>query len=141
MSSPEGYEAMCSVLRLHHLMTSVIDAELKTGFSLRLIDYLVLRALEDSDSGTEPLGRLAQQLGVHATTITISTDRLADRSLVRRRTHPSDRRATLMRVTPEGKALADAATATLCKVDFGLSGLTPPQTRSLIGLIGRVRER
>ena len=30
MSSPQGYEAMCSVLRLHHLMTSAIDAELKT---------------------------------------------------------------------------------------------------------------
>jgi DNA-binding MarR family transcriptional regulator len=139
MSSPQGYEAMCSVLRLHHLMTSAIDAELKTGFSLRLIDYLTLRALADSDSGTEPLGRLAQQLGVHVTTITIATERLADRNLVRRQAHPTDRRATLVGITQEGKALAADATSSLGKVDFGLTGLTASQTRSLIGLMGRVR--
>jgi DNA-binding MarR family transcriptional regulator len=140
MSSPQGYEAMCSVLRLHHLMTSAIDAELKTGFSLRLIDYLTLRALEDSDSGTEPLGRLAQGLGVHVTTITIATERLADRKLVRRTPHPTDRRATMVGITPDGSALAAAATASLSDVDFGLTGLTASQTRSLIGLMGRVRE-
>jgi len=140
MSSPQGYEAMCSVLRLHHLMTSAIDAELKTGFRLRLIDYLTLRALEDSDSGTEPLGRLAQQLGVHVTTITIATERLADRNLVRRRAHPTDRRATLVGITREGKSLAGAATTSLSNVDFGLTGLTASQTRSLIGLMERVRE-
>jgi DNA-binding MarR family transcriptional regulator len=139
MGEPQGYEAMCSVLRLHHLMTSVIDAELKTGFRLRLIDYLTLRALDDSDSGTEPLGRLAHQLGVHATTITIATERLEDRNLVRRRAHPSDRRATLVMITREGRALTADATATLSMADFGLTGLTPSQTRSLIGLAERVR--
>lgn len=141
MGEPQGYEAMCSVLRLHHLMTSVIDAELKTGFRLRLIDYLTLRALGDSDSATEPLGRLAHQLDVHATTITIATERLREKNLVRRRAHPSDRRATLVTLTREGRALAADATATLNMADFGLTGLTPSQTRSLIGLADRVRER
>jgi DNA-binding MarR family transcriptional regulator len=140
MSGPQGYEAMQSVLRLHQVMTSIVGAELKAGFRLRLIDYLTLRALQDSESGTESLGRLAQRLGVHATTITIATERLEDRNLIRRRAHPSDKRATLARITAEGRALADAATTRLGKVDFGLAGLTQAQTRSLAGLMPRVSQ-
>lgn len=139
MTEPLGYAALSSVLRLHHVATSIVDAELKKGFRLRLIDYLTLTALAANDVGAETLGQIARQLGVHATTITIATERLDSRALVRRRVDPHDRRATLVTITDAGRVLADAATAALEKVNFGLPGLTATQTRSLVNLIARIR--
>jgi DNA-binding MarR family transcriptional regulator len=133
------YLAMNSVLRVHHLMTSIVDAELRSGFELKIVDYLILQTLEDSDGGTETLSRIARQLGLHATTITIAADRLEDRRLVRRRADPHDRRATLVTITESGRALCTAATAALSEVEFGLPGLTAAQTRSLTSLLTRVR--
>jgi DNA-binding MarR family transcriptional regulator len=132
------YLAMHSVLRVHHLMRSIVDAELKSGFELRIVDYLTLQTLEDSDGGTETLSRIARRLGMHTTTITIAADRLEHRRLVQRRADPDDRRATLVAITENGRALATAATAALCGVEFGLPGLTAAQKRSLTSLLIKV---
>jgi DNA-binding MarR family transcriptional regulator len=137
MTEPLGCAALRSVLRLHHVETSIVDAELKNGFGLRVIDYLTLMVLRANDTD-ESLGHIARRLGVHATTITIASDRLAKSGLVTRRAHPHDRRAMLLTITGDGRAVADGATAALEKVNFGLPGLSAAQTRSLINLIDRV---
>ncbi|HEX2286586.1 MAG TPA: MarR family transcriptional regulator [Mycobacterium sp.] len=141
MTEPSGRVALRSVLRLHHVATSIVDAELKDGFRLRLIDYLTLTALQTSDVGAVALGQLARQLDVHATTISIAVERMESRRLVRRRIDPHDRRATLVTITDDGLALADAATAALERVNFGLPGLSAIQARSLVNLIARIPER
>lgn len=112
-------------------MTAVIDAELKNGFGLRLIDYEILQQLQGAEAGTSLLSEVARGLGVHATTVSIATERLAARNLVARHGHPSDRRATLVTITDDGRQVADAATAALDGVDCGLSGLTADQVASL----------
>ena len=133
------YLAMNSVLRVHHLMSSIVDTKLKSGFQLRIVDYLTLQTLEDSDGGTETLSGIARRLGMHATTITLAADRLENRRLVRRRADPHDRRVTLVSITENGRALITAATAALSEVEFGLPGLTAAQKRSLTSLLTRVR--
>jgi DNA-binding MarR family transcriptional regulator len=126
--------AMRSVLLLHRSMTAVLDTELKNGFGLRVIDYEILQHLRSRDAGTGLLSALARELSVHATTVSIATDRLALRDLVLRSTHPTDRRAVVVSLTDAGRDLADAATAALAKVDFGLAGLTAGQRETLSGL-------
>jgi DNA-binding MarR family transcriptional regulator len=112
-------------------MTAVIEAQLKNGFGLRLIEYEILQQLQVAEAGTSLLGEVARGLFVHATTVSIATERLAARNLVERHGHPSDRRATLVTITDDGREVADAATAALDEVGCGLSGLTADQLASL----------
>jgi DNA-binding MarR family transcriptional regulator len=136
MADPPGFSAMNSMLRLHRTMTAVVDQELKHHFHLRLIDYEILKSLQDAD-GVHLLGEVARQLVVHATTASISIDRLAERGLATRRAHPNDRRATLVEITDDGRAVADGATAALDRVGFGLPD---ESVRALAEIIARIHE-
>ncbi|MGE2715625.1 MarR family winged helix-turn-helix transcriptional regulator [Mycolicibacterium litorale] len=131
MAEPAGWQAMRSVLVLCRSMTAVVDQDLKDEFALRLIDFQILKQLQSAQTGTSLLGEVARELFVHATTVSIATERLAQRGLVVRRAHPTDRRATLVSITDEGRELADAATLTLAAAQFGLAGLTPDQLTAL----------
>lgn len=136
MADPPGFCAMSSMLRLHRTMTAVVDQELKSGFHLRLIDYEILKALQAAD-GVHLLGEVARQLMVHATTASIAIDRLAERGLAARRAHPNDRRATLVEITDDGRAVAEGATAALTGVGFGLPDAA---VRALAEMIARLDE-
>lgn len=59
----------------------------------------------------EPLsmGELASSLGIDRPNATVLVDDLEERGLVRRRPHPTDRRAKLVEATRKGKALARRA--------------------------------
>lgn len=138
MAEPAGWQAMRSVLVLCRSMTAVVDQDLRDGFGLRLIDFQILKHLQSAQNGTSPLGEVARDLVVHATTVSIATERLRGRDLVVRRAHPTDRRATLVSITAEGCDLADSATATLAAAEFGLAGLTPAQL-AVLGELGVTR--
>ena len=136
---PSAFLAMTSVLRLHHLMTATLDHHLRADFKISLTDYQILKALELSDTGTWLVSRLAWHLMVHATTVTLAIDRLEAKQLVDRQSHPNDRRATLVSITADGRQVADDATQSLRKQDFGLPGLTASQARSLTATVARIR--
>jgi DNA-binding MarR family transcriptional regulator len=141
MTELPGHRAMSAVLRVHQLMMSIVDTELRDGVGLKPVEYFALMALQTSDGGTESLGWVARQLGVHATTVTVATDHLEEMGLVSRKADPQDRRATLVSITNTGRTRADAATEALKPANFGLPGLTAAQTRSLISLLTRVRRQ
>jgi DNA-binding MarR family transcriptional regulator len=62
-------------------------------------------------TGVERVSGLAAGLGLDATTVTRHLDELAARGLITRRPDPSDRRAALVRLTPQAVARLDAADA------------------------------
>jgi DNA-binding MarR family transcriptional regulator len=136
---PTGFLAMTSVLRLHHLMTTSVDRTLRAEAGISLTEFQVLKALELSETGTWLLSRMAWHLMVHATTVTLSVERLESKQLVKRVSHPSDRRASLIEITEDGRKLVDRATSALATIDFGLPGLSASQARSMISAIARVR--
>ncbi|KUI32695.1 MarR family winged helix-turn-helix transcriptional regulator [Mycobacterium sp. GA-2829] len=131
MAEPAGWQAMRSVLLLCRSMSAAVDQELKEEFRLRLIDFEILKQLQSAGGGTCLLSEVARALLVHGTTVSIATERLAQRDLVLREAHPGDRRATLVSITEEGRALVEAATTALAAADFGLTGLTPRQVSAL----------
>ncbi|TFV56841.1 MarR family transcriptional regulator [Mycobacterium sp. PS03-16] len=139
MAESPGWRAMRSVLWLYRSMTAVVDQELKDGFGLRLIDYQILKQLQLAEGGTCLLGEVARGLVVHATTVSVATERLADRELVTRHAHPTDRRATLVSITDAGREMADEATTALAAADFGLAGLTADQLAALSDVVTRAR--
>jgi DNA-binding MarR family transcriptional regulator len=61
--------------------------------------------------GPAKMGTLAELLGLSARNVTAVADSLEVEGFVRRVAHPSDRRATLLELTPAGMAAADKALA------------------------------
>jgi DNA-binding MarR family transcriptional regulator len=70
------------------------------------------------------MGELAAALGIDPPNATVVVDDLESMGLVRRRPHPTDRRAKLVEATRKGKAMARRAEAILA---------TPPPALSALG--------
>lgn len=134
----DSFLAAASVLRFQRVMTQVIEAELRP-LRMNLTDYLLLVTLELDDRGTRLISQLARALVVHATTVTLATDRLEERGLLARTPHPTDRRATEVRISDEGRELLLRATAALDSVGFGMAGSTEDDKRTLIDLVTQMR--
>ena len=139
-ADPHPFLAMSSILRVHALMTSTLEAELK-NYDLALSDYLMLKTLELSDDGTRLLSRVARHLLVHPTTVTLISDRLEKRGLLKRQPHPHDRRATLVSITAKGRKVTAGATRALEEVDYGLPGLSPAKVRQLVTSLAFARNQ
>jgi DNA-binding MarR family transcriptional regulator len=89
--------------------------------------------------GELPLGKMGQRLMIHPTSVTNIVDRLAEDALIERAPHPTDRRTTLARITPEGKALVAKATASVNAVRFGVGMLGDGEMEELIRLVHAMR--
>ncbi|SFT65433.1 DNA-binding transcriptional regulator, MarR family [Geodermatophilus amargosae] len=85
---------------------------------------------------------LADALGVSARNVTGLVDGLAEAGLVTREPHPTDRRATLVTLTPRAEALLTemaAGRAGLAEQLFG--GLPPERLDGLVSALDEVLER
>jgi len=69
----------------------------------------------------------------------VFTNYLQSQGFVRRRPHPTDRRAKLVETTPKGDALAAQADAILATPPPALSALSPDELETLRTILGRVK--
>lgn len=130
--------AVTSLMRVQQLVLSELDGILKPhGLSFARYEALVL--LTFSSRGSLPLGKMGERLQVHPTSITSIIQRLTADGHVNRRQHPEDGRAVLAEITPEGRALVEAATADLLAADFGLGSLDDDQLKAVSELLRPVR--
>jgi MarR family 2-MHQ and catechol resistance regulon transcriptional repressor len=76
------------------------------SFEVGLSDFGVLEML--LHKGPQPVNEIGRRIGLTSGAITTAVDRLASCGLVARQSDPNDRRARVVRLTPEGKARAAA---------------------------------
>ncbi len=107
-----GMEVVTAVMRVHQLLLAAVDDVLEP-FNLTFARFEVLTLLSFTEKGELPLGKIGARLQVHPTSVTNAVDRLEQHESVRRVPHPTDRRAVLARITPEGRTLARRATGAL----------------------------
>lgn len=130
--------AVTSLMRVQQLVLGELETILRPhGLSFARYEALVL--LSFSSRGSLPLGKMGQRLQVHPTSITSIIQRLTADGLVKRLPHPEDGRAVLAEITPEGRALVEAATADLVAADFGLGSLGRDELAQLSELLRPVR--
>ncbi|WLP88695.1 MarR family transcriptional regulator [Gordonia sp. NB41Y] len=139
VGDPRRFQAMTSLLRFERIVADRVEVELKQH-GLNLTDYLMLMTLMLSESGTRLISSLARNLLVHATTATLATDRLEDRGLLYRSPHPTDRRATCVTITDEGRTLATTATEALSEKGFGMESSTPQMVEILLASLTAMRD-
>ncbi|WP_300007888.1 MarR family transcriptional regulator [Pseudonocardia sp.] len=130
--------AVTSVMRVQQILLSAVDGALRPhGLTFARYEALVL--LTFARSGRLPMRVMGERLQLHPTSVTNIVDRLQADGLARRVPHPTDRRATLVEITPTGSALREQATASVMAIDFGLAGLSPDEETQLTTLLGQVR--
>jgi DNA-binding MarR family transcriptional regulator len=130
--------AVTSVMRVQQILLSAVDGALRPhGLTFARYEALVL--LTFARSGKLPMRVMGERLQLHPTSVTNIVDRLQGDGLVRRTPHPTDRRATLVEITPEGTARREAATASVTAIDFGMSGLDADEATQLTNLLSQVR--
>jgi DNA-binding MarR family transcriptional regulator len=99
----------------------------------------LLRCLWAADGQTQ--SDLVEQLGVEAPTVTKMVHRLEAGGFVKRRPHPTDRRATQVWLTASGRAIRSDVQKVRNRINRQLAaGLSPRQQATLVSLLGKVND-
>src|SRR5207248_7869202 len=94
----------------------------------------LLMLLEPEGEGI-PIAHLAEEMGCHSSNLTGVLDRLEARQAVRRVAHPSDRRVKMVRLTPEGASLREAADEAISGAPSSLDALDDDDLAALEALL------
>ena len=134
----DSMRAVTSIMRAHQILLAGLDARLRPlGITFSRYEALVL--LVHAKDGALPLSKIGERLQVHATSVTNVIDRLEAAGLVRREPNPRDGRGTLAVITPEGRQVADKATAEFNADRFGMSAVSPADLRTLFDILRTLR--
>jgi DNA-binding MarR family transcriptional regulator len=91
--------------------------------------------------GPRIMSSISDDLGVTRRNVTALVDALEDEGLVRRRPHPTDRRATVIELTPEGErttaAMYDEHREAVSEL---FSALSEEDRRELVRILGSLRD-
>ena len=134
-----GMAAYASIMRVHQLMLSNVERVLKP-FDLSFARYELLRLLAFTREGQMPMSSVVSRLQVHPASVTAIVDRLVRDGYVSRNAHPTDGRATMLRVTEAGVQLVDEATLKLNRESFEQFELSAEDTALLTGILARYRK-
>lgn len=133
-----GMAAVTSIMRAQQLMLGRVEKLLRP-FALTFARYEMLRLLSFARGGALPMASASARLQVHPTSVTNTTDRLEAACLVERTAHPTDGRATLIRITHEGRELVEAATAVINREFFREVGMSQDDLTRLVEILARFR--
>ena len=138
IEAADGMAAITSLMRAHQIALARVETVLQP-YAVTFARYEVLMLLFFSRSGALPMRTIGARLQVHQTSVTNAVDRLEAAKLVRRRPHPTDRRATLVELTAAGRKLAEKATKALNETVFNDPGLSPRGVTTLVKVLGQLR--
>lgn len=133
----DGLAAVTLIMRVRQVLTKRADQVL-APIQLTFPRYEVLVRLYFND-GSLPLAHLGKQLELHQTSVTSLIDKLEAQGLVQRTPHPTDRRSTIAKMTPTGRALVQKAISRLNSELFGDLGLTSAEVHVLISALTKMR--
>ena len=132
------FRAALSIYRANELIRQSNEAAL-APHGLTHSRHEALAVLYFSRLGEMPLGRLSARLLVHPTSVTSTVDTLERLGHVRRVAHPTDRRATLARITPKGRRAIEASNRDMVAACFGLGALDEARADALFSILSKVR--
>ncbi|HMG43796.1 MAG TPA: MarR family transcriptional regulator [Acidimicrobiales bacterium] len=137
----KGASAMAtvtSIMRAQQIVLARVDAVLRP-LDLTFARYEALVLLFFSRNGSLPMGKMGSRLMLHPTSVTNIIDRLEDQGLVRRASHPTDRRTTLAEITDEGRKVVEAATEATSEISLGMGNLTDGDLDRITDLLRHLR--
>jgi DNA-binding MarR family transcriptional regulator len=85
------------------------------------------------------MGKIGSRMFIHPTSVTSAVDGLERLGYVERAAHPVDRRTTLARITPAGRALLRDTAPDIIASRYGLGALDEDELLELVRLLRKVR--
>lgn len=137
-AAADGLAAVSSIVRVHQMLMRQADRVL-APLDLTFSRYEALAILYFDPDASMPLARLGKQLQVHQTSVTNLIDKLEGQGLVERTPHPTDRRSTIARLTPRGRAMVRKAIKRLNAELFEQIALAPDEVKQLVALLSTLR--
>lgn len=134
--SAAGMAAVVSVMRAEQIFLRRAN-EILRPLGLTFARYQVLGMLRWA--GPLTLGSVGHRLWITPATVTSAIGRLESAGLIRRTSHPSDARATLVEISAKGRRLFDRAVELLNADLFGAVDLSDEELDLLVRLIGKIR--
>lgn len=121
------------------LIENEVRRRLREAFDITLPRFDVLAQLDRSPEGMT-LGELSQRMMVSNGNMTGLVDRLVEQGLLRRRPSPTDRRAQIVSLTPEGRRFF----RTMARVNAQwvgeiFAGLSPQDIETLMPLLAKTK--
>src|SRR5687768_15926565 len=135
----EQMHAVTSLMWVQQLVLGQLD-DLLRPHGLTFARYEALVLLVFARNGSLPLGKMAERLQVHPTSITSIIDRLEAAGRGVRRRHPEDGRAVLAEITDSGRAVVEAATGDLVEARFAIADMSAEELQQLSALLRPVRQ-
>jgi DNA-binding MarR family transcriptional regulator len=132
-----SFAAALSVIRVEELIREE-NAEFLRPHHLTHARHEALAVLYFSRNGEMPLGKLSKHLLVHPTSVTSTVDTLERLGLAVRVAHPTDRRATLARITPKGRKAIEQSCAKITG-NPALNVLSEAELKTLFRILTKVR--
>ncbi|GAA1668505.1 hypothetical protein GCM10010977_12740 [Citricoccus zhacaiensis] len=136
--SADAMAAVTSLFRVQQILMARIDAVLRP-LDLTFARFEMLTLLGFSRTGAMPLAKASSRLQVHPTSVTNTVERLGQAGLVERRPHPTDGRANLIAITPQGRDVALQAARELNREVFSDVGLPARDLTGLNRILGTLR--
>ncbi|GAA2340271.1 MarR family transcriptional regulator [Dactylosporangium salmoneum] len=133
-----GMAAITSLMRAQQIVLARVETVLRRH-GVTFARYEALMLLHFSRTGALPMATIGARLQVHPTSVTNAVDRLEAAGLVRRTSHPTDRRATLVELLGPGRELAVRATEELNAEVFAAPGISPAAVTSLVAVLTEMR--
>jgi DNA-binding MarR family transcriptional regulator len=127
----QGMVAVTSVMRAHQILLARIQTALRP-FGLSFSRFELLRLLAFSRTGALPITKASDRLQVHVSSVTRAIRRLQADGLVRRVSHPTDGRTTLVQITALGRSTVEDATVTLNEQVFADIGMDAGESQALV---------
>lgn len=132
------FRAAFSIYRTSELIRQSNDDALRP-LRLTHVRHEALAVLYFSHAGEMAMGQLSERLLVHPTSVTSTIDTLQRLGYVRRVPHPTDRRATLARITPKGRRAVETSIDAMATARCGVGALSTTQARRVFNLLAKVR--
>jgi len=131
-----GVHVWLVLMKAHRALAEVATGSIaNTGMCFS--DFAILESL--LHKGPLPVNKLAPMVNLTSGSMTTAVDRLQSRGLVRRTNDPGDRRARIVQLTPEGRALTERIfrqhAADMEKV---AEVLTPDERETLVRLLKKL---
>jgi DNA-binding MarR family transcriptional regulator len=121
------------------LIEGEVRSRLRDTFDVTLPRFDLMAQLDKSQNGMT-LGELSQRMMVSNGNVTGLVDRLVDQKMIERRPSPTDRRAMLVNLTPEGRktfrAMARTHEGWIAEI---FEGLTRNEMDSLMQLLAKIK--
>ncbi|MEW1980617.1 MarR family transcriptional regulator [Citricoccus sp. NPDC079358] len=136
--SADAMAAVTSLFRAQQILMARIDAVLRP-LDLTFARFEMLTLLGFSRTGAMPLAKASSRLQVHPTSVTNTVERLGQAGLVERQPHPTDGRANLIAITPQGRDVALQAARELNREVFTDLGLPAGMLTDLNRILGALR--